>query len=81
MDIERERVIEIVASVIAVLLMIGIMILIGRQYTQNGEFGGSGGLMLVVAIILFVLLMAVIGYVLAFVITDADETHAADASD
>ncbi len=79
--IERERVIEIVASVVAVGLMIGIMVLIGRQYTQNGEFGDSGGLMLVVAIILFVLLMAVIGYVLAFTVTDSGDNNTADAPD
>lgn len=79
--IERERVIEIVASVVAVGLMIGIMVLIGRQYTQNGEFGDSGGLMLVVAIILFVLLMAVIGYVLAFTVTDSGDNNTTDAPD
>lgn len=79
--IERERLIEIVASVVAVGLMILIMILIGRQYTQNGEMGESGGLVLLVSIILFVLLMAVIGYVLAFTITDNDGEKLADASD
>lgn len=79
MDIERARVVEIIASVAAVVLMIGILSLIGRQYTQNGDFGESGGLMLIVAIILFVLLMGVIGYVLAFTIT-TNEAKAEAAS-
>lgn len=79
MRLERARIIEIVASVSAVFLMIGVLSLIGRQYTNNGEFGDSGGMMLIVAIILFVLLMAVIGYVLAFTITTSEaEAKAAD---
>lgn len=76
--IERARIIEIVASVLAVGLMIGIMVLIGHRYTQNGEFGESGGLMIVVAIVCFILLMAVVGYVLAFTVTDLDEATATD---
>lgn len=78
MEIERARVVEIVASLAAVVLMIGILALIGQQYTTNGEFGESGGLMLVVAILLFVLMMGVIGYVLAFTIT-TQEAEAAVA--
>lgn len=66
---ERARIVEILASISSVILMIGILMLIGRQYTRNGEFSETGGLMLVVAIILFILMMAVIGYVLAFTIT------------
>lgn len=79
--VERARVIEIVASVTAVVLMISIMILIGRQYTQDGEFGSTGGLVLVVAIIIFVLVMTVIGYVLAFTITGQEDELALGSSD
>lgn len=79
--IERARLIEIVASVTAVVLMISLMILIGRHYTQNGEFGSAGGLVLVVAIILFVLTMTVVGYVLAFTVTDREDELGVGASD
>ncbi len=79
MQLERARVIEIVAAVIAVGFMIAILSVIGQQYTTNGEFASEGGLMLVVAIILFVLVMAVIGYVLAFTVTA--EEAAAETSD
>lgn len=78
MNIERARAIEIVASLSAVALMIGILALIGQQYTNNGEFGDSGGLMLIVAILLFVLLMGVIGYVLAFTITTQEAEATAE---
>lgn len=77
MTLARERVIEIVASFAAVVLMIVILALIGRQYTVNGEFGDTGGLVLIVTITLFVLLMAVIGYVLAFKITAPEAAAAA----
>ncbi|MFP4590373.1 MAG: hypothetical protein ACLFMX_00725 [Halobacteriales archaeon] len=79
MQLERARVIEIVAAVVALGLMIAIMAVIGYQYTDNGEFASEGGLMLVIAIILFVLVMTVVGYVLAFTVTA--EEAAAEASD
>lgn len=69
MDLPRERLVEIVASAAAVILMIGVLVLVGQLYTVDGEFTETGGLMLVLAIMLFVLLMAIIGYVLAFTIT------------
>lgn len=79
MQLERARVIEIVAAVVAVAFMIAILAVIGQRYTESGEFASEGGLMLVVAIILFVLVMAVVGYVLAFTVTA--EEAAAEAGD
>lgn len=81
MRIERERVVEIVASVAAVALMVAILSLIGRQYTVNGEFGDSGGLMLILAIIFFILLMGVIGYIFAFTITTREAEAEAAAGE
>ena len=66
MDIERDTLVEIAASVGAVAVMIGVMMAIGAAYSANG--GGltaQGGKMLVGAIAFFVLLMAGVGYVLA----------------
>lgn len=79
MEIPRARIIEIIVSVAAVFAMLIGMIIIGHMYTQNGEFGQDGGLMLVAAIVVFVLVMTAIGYFLAFKITPKEA--AADASD
>ncbi len=81
MTVERARIVEIVASIVAVALMIALLSLIGRQYTNNGTFGESGGMMLIVAIIVFVLLMSVIGYVLAFTITTREAEAEAATTD
>lgn len=76
MELPRERLIEIAASVAGVTLMVVILAFIGRRYTVEGEFTEAGGLMLVVAIMLFVLLMAALGYALAFTVTTSEAAEA-----
>ncbi len=80
MEIARERVIEIVASVAAIGLMIVVLVLIGSQYYSEaeGELSGSGGILLLLGVVLFVLLMGVIGYVLAFTVTGQEDDTAGD---
>lgn len=77
--LERERVIEIVISVVAVLLMIGIMLVIGSEYsTPESTLSPEGGELLVVAIVGFIALLTIIGVVLAFVLNEAPSTTDAD---
>lgn len=79
MEIARERVIEIVASVVAIGLMIVVLVLIGSQYYSEAEgVTGSGGILLLVGVVLFVLLMGVIGYVLAFTVTGQEDDTAGE---
>lgn len=80
MDIERERVIEIIAAVGAVGLMIGVMMWVGAEFpgeTPGGDLSEDGGMMLVGSVIFFVILMAVVGVVLAYTVS-AQEAEAAD---
>lgn len=76
MDIERGRLIEIVVSVSAVSLFVVILIGIGMQYNA-GEMSPEGGIVLVGAIVAFILMMAVIGIGLAYVLNPTDQEEAA----
>lgn len=75
--LERERIIEIVVAVAAVLVMIGVMMSIGADYTQveGGEevLTEDGGELFVGAVIGFILLMTVVGVVLAFALNDPED--------
>ena len=65
MDIERRRLIEIVVSIGAVGVFISLLVGIGFAYNEDG-LSADGGLVLVGAILLFVLLMAAVGLGLAY---------------
>ena len=72
--LERERIIEIVVAVAAVLLMLGVMMGIGSEYGGNGQaMSTDGGEMLVMAIVGFILLLTVVGIALAFVLNDPED--------
>ncbi|WP_440766636.1 DUF7472 family protein [Natronorubrum sp. DTA7] len=77
--LERERIIEIVIAVIAVLLMLGAMIGIGSEYGSNGQtMSADGGEMLVMAIVGFILLLTAVGITLAFLLNDPEDGLEAD---
>lgn len=66
MEIERETMVEIVVSGVAVGLFVVIMVGIGLTYYEGGEFAGQGALALVGAILLFILGMAGVGVYMAY---------------
>lgn len=72
MDLERERVIEIIGAVGAVGIMIATMMWIGSTYATDGELTQDGGMMLVGSVIFFILLMAGVGVVLAYKVSGED---------
>lgn len=72
--LERERILEIVVSVIAVGLMFAVLYWIGSDYTTNQELSAEGGTMIVYSIVFFILVMAIAGGVLAFTISDGAES-------
>ncbi|MCL9812354.1 DUF7472 family protein [Natranaeroarchaeum aerophilus] len=83
MDLERERVIEIVAAVGAVAVMIATMMWVGSTYATDGALTDDGGMLLVGSVIFFILLMAAVGVVLAYTVSaedndEADEDHGFD---
>ena len=65
--IERDRLIEILVSVTAVGVFVGVLILIGSRYNDDG-FGPDGGVALMGAIVGFVIVMTAIGIGLAYVL-------------
>lgn len=67
MDVDRRTVIEIVVSVSAVLLFVGLIVWIGHSFNEQ-DLTDAGGLALVGAIVLFIAVMTVIGVVLAYVL-------------
>lgn len=62
MEIERETLVEIVVSVGAVGLFVAAIITIGVTFGEEGHLDEAGGLALVGAIALFIVLMTVVGY-------------------
>jgi hypothetical protein len=64
MELEEGMVRKIAISVGAVGVFVAVVVGIGSAYNDGG-LGASGGLALVGAIILFILLMAVVGLVLS----------------
>lgn len=61
MQVERETVIETVVSVVGVGLFIGMLVLIGLEFNQNG-LTDTGAFAIISAIVLFILLMTGVGY-------------------
>lgn len=71
--IERERLIEIAASVAGVGVMVALLYAIGATHTEavNGhqELSASGGELVVYSIVAFVVLMAAVGVFLIYTVT------------
>lgn len=65
MDIERERLIEIVVSIAVVLVFVGVLVAIGLHF-DGDNLPPEGGLAIIVAITVFVLVMAAVGVGLAY---------------
>lgn len=72
MDLDREQKLNIAVSLGALALMIGAMMAIGATHSTNGGLSAQGGRMLVGAIIGFIFVMAVVGYLLATKVTGSD---------
>ena len=73
MDIERGRLIEIIVSVSVVGLFVAVLIGIGFRYNA-GEMSPDGGLALIAAIGVFVLIMAGVGIALAYYLNPEEPT-------
>ena len=65
MEIDAEMRRKIAVSVVAVALFIGLILGIGVMYSNGGALGGTGGLLLIGAIALFVVVMAGVGLFLS----------------
>lgn len=80
MDLERERIIEIVVAVTAVLLMLGVMVGVGLTYgDDDGGLSAEGGEMLVGAVVGFILLLTLVGVGLAYALNDPEDGPDAEA--
>ncbi|GAB3041877.1 DUF7472 family protein [Natronobiforma cellulositropha] len=73
--LERERIIEIVAAVCAVLIMLAAMYWIGVTYSDANAsvLDAEGGEMLVGAIVGFIFLMTAMGVGLAYTLNDPED--------
>lgn len=60
MDIERETLVEIAVSTVAVVLFVGALVAVGTTYGSS-QLSSEGGIALVAAILGFVVLMSVVG--------------------
>ena len=65
MELERARILEILLSVSVVGLFVALMLGIGSRY-NTGSMSEAGGMALVAAIVVFLLVMAGMGVVLAY---------------
>lgn len=61
MPLDRETIYQIAVSIAAVGLFIGAAIVVTNRFSANGNISGEGGLALIGAIVLFILLMGVAG--------------------
>jgi len=61
MDIERETVVEAGVSFVAVAVFVAAVLVVGSNFRTNGNISGTGGLAMVGAVVLFVLVMTVVG--------------------
>ena len=77
--LERERIVEIVVAVAAVLTMIAAMLWIGATYGDENGLTGEGTDMLVWTIVGFIFLLTVIGVGLAYALNPPEESTADDA--
>ena len=73
--LERDRIIEIIAAVSAVVLMLAAMYWIGTTYgsADAGGLEAEGGELLVGAIIGFIVLLLFVGIGLAFALNDPED--------
>lgn len=65
MDIEEGMLRKIGVSVAVVGVFVALVLVIGFTFGTGGSLSGIGGLALVGAIVLFIVLMAAVGFVLA----------------
>jgi hypothetical protein len=65
MELERETIVEIVVSFVAVSIFVGAVVFIGMTYGGTDQFTPDGGLALLGAIVGFVLLMFGVGVFLS----------------
>ncbi|ELY97831.1 MULTISPECIES: DUF7472 family protein [Natrialba] len=72
--LERERLIELVVAVSAVLLLLGTMIAIGMMYGgDDGTLSPSGAQLLVGAIVGFILVITSAGFGVAYMLNDPED--------
>ena len=71
--LDRERIIEAVAAVGTVLVMLGAMVWIGLNYGNETALGDEGAPLMVGAIVGFIVLVAIVGAILAFVLSEGAE--------
>jgi hypothetical protein len=62
MEIDRETVVEAAVSFVAVLVFIGAVALVSLQFGSSGALSDTGGMAMVGAIVLFVLVMTGVGF-------------------
>lgn len=78
-EVERDTVLEIVAAVVPVALMIAALAMIGNTYDASGTLSSEGGIAILGAIALFVVVMSAVGLVLSWLKSgDDDGDDAAD---
>ena len=65
-DIERETVCEAGVSFVAVLVFIAAVVFVGMRFKTNGTSDPTGGLGILGAIVLFVILMTGVGFYFAY---------------
>jgi len=61
MDIEREAVVQVVISAIALVTFVAATVVVSTNYSTNGNLTEQGGVAIVGAIGLFVVIMVVAG--------------------
>ncbi|MFB6083363.1 MAG: hypothetical protein ABEJ94_03865 [Halorientalis sp.] len=66
MDIERETVVEAGVSFAAVLVFVAAVVVVGMIFGTDGSLTGTGGLAVLGAVALFVVVMTLVGYWLSF---------------
>lgn len=79
--LERDRIVEIVAAVFAVVAMLVTMYWIGTTYGNGTGLGTEGGELLVVSIVGFVVLLTAVGVGLAYSLNDPGEGIEDDEND
>lgn len=65
MDIQRETVVQAGVSFAAVFVFIGAVVYVGTSFRANGTITPDGGLAILGAIVLFMVVMSAVGYWLA----------------
>ncbi|QLG51232.1 hypothetical protein HYG82_14140 [Natrinema halophilum] len=71
--LDREQVLEIAASVGAVLVMLAAMAVVGSTYGTGSKLTPEGGWILVWVIVGFIILLTVIGIGLAYALNEPED--------